>query len=79
MIVSHENKAHAAACALAEGSRQNALAQAVLAGGGSATVAAAVKASDIAFYRAVVASAKAQGLPYGQFVEALMFLGTSGV
>lgn len=79
MIIEHTNKTHQAACSLAEGTRQNALAQAVLAGGGSAVVAAAVKASDVAFYRSVVASAKASGLPYGQFVEALIYLGTSGV
>jgi hypothetical protein len=78
VVIEHINKTHQASCIAAEGTRQNALAQAVLAGGGSAAVAAAVKASDVAFYRAVIASAKANNQPYGQFVEALSFLGTGG-
>ncbi|MCK1707627.1 MULTISPECIES: hypothetical protein [unclassified Bradyrhizobium] len=78
MVIDHVNRTHAAACSAAEGNRQNALAQAVLTGGGSAAVAAAQLASDIAFYRSVIASCKANNLPYGQFVETLQRLGTGG-
>jgi|GraSoiStandDraft_39_1057311.scaffolds.fasta_scaffold859904_1 hypothetical protein len=39
MVIEHSNKTHQATCILAEGTRQNDVAQAVLAGGGSATVA----------------------------------------
>jgi hypothetical protein len=59
---------------LAEGTRQNDVAQAILAGGGSATVAAAV----IKFYRAVIASAVANGQQSAQFGQALRDLGTGG-
>jgi hypothetical protein len=66
------NKTHDDAVAASEGSRQSA----VKAPGASQ---ATVKAAEIAHYRACIASAKANGQPYQQFVEALMELGTGGV
>jgi ferritin-like metal-binding protein YciE len=64
------NKAHDDACAIAEGVRQSV----VVAGASAATI----KASEIAFYRSLVASAKLNGLQHGQFTSALMELGTGG-
>lgn len=77
MIIQHPNKTHEASCASAESSRQAAVAAAIAAGGGSAAVAAAIKTGDIAYYRSVIASAKANGQPYGNFLEALTWLGAS--
>ena len=62
---------HDAACAIAESNRQAATAAA-------GSNAALVIAADVAFYRAVLASAKAQNLPYGNFTQALFWLGTGG-
>jgi hypothetical protein len=62
-----DNKLHEASCSIAEGSRQQALA--------GANTVALCKAADIAFYRAVVASGKLNGVPYGEFLTALHFLG----
>jgi hypothetical protein len=69
MIIDHPNKTHAAACVLAEGTRQ-----AAMAGNPSAATA---KAADIAFYRAVANSAAANGQPYAVFVETLRTLGAT--
>jgi hypothetical protein len=74
-MISHTNTAHAATCALSEGSRQNDVAQAIIAGGGSATVAAAVKTAEVAHYRRIIASCQANNQPYAQFLEALRFMG----
>ena len=41
--------------------------------------AAAVKAADIAYHRAVIASAKANGIGFACNVQALIELGTGGV
>ena len=78
MMIQHSNPAHQATCALAEGTRQNDVAQAMIAGGGSAVVAAAVRTAEIKFYRALIASAQANGQPYFNFTPALMALGTGG-
>jgi hypothetical protein len=42
-IIQSDHQAHAATCVASEGNRQNDVAQAILAGGGSVTIAAAVK------------------------------------
>lgn len=60
--------------AAAEGERQQATATAVAAGGGN--VGAAVRAADIAFHRAVIASAQKNGVQTGNF-QALRDLGVS--
>jgi len=70
-VIQHTNKVHEAACVAAEGQRQSALA--------AANTPALCKAADIAFYRAVIASCKTNGQPYGNFVETLQFLGTGGL
>jgi hypothetical protein len=74
-IIPHSNATHAATCALSEGTLQTAISQAIAAGGGSATVAAAVRTAEIANLRRIVASCVANGLPYNQFNEALRFMG----
>jgi hypothetical protein len=66
------NQAHDDTVAASESGRQSA----VKASGASQ---ATVKAAEISHYRACIASAKANGQPYQQFVEALMELGTGGV
>jgi hypothetical protein len=78
MIIQHANKTHETACIGAEGTRQQAVAAAYVAGGGSAVIAAAIKTSEIAFYRSVIASAQANNLPYSNFTVALLALGTGG-
>jgi hypothetical protein len=70
MVISHENKIHEVACSIAENNRQTAMATAV--------TTAQVKAVDVAFYRAVITSCKAQGLPFSNFTHALWCLGTGG-
>jgi hypothetical protein len=77
-IVQSENKAHALTCNLSEGTRQDAVSAAIRAGGGNATVAAAVKTAEIAHYRRIIASCVANGLPYKEFAQALKDLGTDG-
>lgn len=74
-IIQSDNKTHAATCATSEGSRQNDIAQAIIAGGGSATVAAAVKTAEVAHYRRVIASCEANGQPFDQFNDALRLMG----
>jgi hypothetical protein len=70
MIVRSDHKAHESACANAEMLRQSAMS--------TATTAAQVKAVDVSFYRAVIASCKLNGLPFNNFTQALMDLGTGG-
>ena len=74
MVVQHTNSAHNNACAVAENSRQAAVAAAKSAGS-SAAIQAAVVTGEIAYYRSLIASAKANGQPYGSFLEALTWLG----
>jgi hypothetical protein len=77
-IVESENKTHAATCTLSEGTRQNAVAAAIRAGGGSGTVGSAVKTAEIAHYRRIIASCMANRLPFGDSTRALKDLGTDG-
>lgn len=78
MIITSTHKPHQDACDAAELARQNAVAAAYTAGGSSATLQAAVRTGEIAYYRAVIASAKANGLPFNNFTVALLALGTGG-
>jgi hypothetical protein len=71
MIIQHDNKIHQAACVAAESNRQ----VAVAAANGSAAI---VKAAEVAFYRAIVASCQANNLPFANFTYALQNLGTGG-
>ena len=61
--------AHDSACAIAESIRQSAVA------GASQS---AVKTAEIAFYRSIISSCRAQGLPFSNFSAALRDLGTDG-
>ena len=74
-VIQHENKIHAATCSDSEMTRQNAVAQAILAGGGSATVAAAVKTAEVAHFNRIAASALANGLQSAVFLEAARTVG----
>lgn len=69
--IRHDNKIHEAACSVAESSRQAAVAAAGSSG-------AAVVAAEVAYYRAVIASCKANSLPFSNFTQALINLGTGG-
>lgn len=80
MMIRSEHKPHNASCEAAEMARQSAVGTAKLAfdaGGSHATYAAAIKAAEITFYRALIASCVANGLPYANFVPALRTLGAS--
>ena len=68
--LSHSDKTHESACYVALNTWQ----QAVTPGVSQATV----KAADIAYYRAVIASCKARGIEYGTFRQALVELGQGG-
>lgn len=65
------NAVHDAVVVAAEATRQ----VAVSAAGNSQS---AVRAAEISFYRTALASAKANGLPTANFIEALQELGTGG-
>ena len=81
MMIRSEHKTHEATCVAAEMTRQSTIGAAKLAydGGGSlATYNAAIKTAEIAFYRALIASCVANGLPSSNFVPALLALGTGG-
>lgn len=75
MVIQHPNKTFDTACTVAENSRQAAVAAAKAAGGGSAAVQAAIVTAEISYYRSLISSAKANGQPYGAFLEALTWLG----
>jgi hypothetical protein len=68
-VITSENKTHAATCANAEMIRQVACAGAT---------PAAIRTAEIAFYRSVIASCVANGLPFSNFTQALINLGTGG-
>lgn len=71
MIIEHTNKTHQATCVASEATRQQEVSAAIAAGGGNATVAAAVRTAEIKFYRALRDSALATGQQSAQFSEAL--------
>jgi hypothetical protein len=70
-VIRSDHKIHEAACAIAESNRQ-----ATIAASGSTT--SGCIAADVAFYRAVISSCKANGLPFSNFTQALINLGTGG-
>ncbi len=74
----HDDKIHQTTVNTAESVRQVEVDTAIKAGGSSATVAAAVKAADIKFHRAAVASCLARGVQSDPFRAALHELGTGG-
>jgi hypothetical protein len=68
--INSTNRVHQAACDNSEMLRQAAMATAI--------TAAQVRAVDIAHYRRIVASCVANGLPFSNFTECLIELGTGG-
>jgi hypothetical protein len=77
-IINSENRVHAATCQASELTRQNAVSAAIAAGGGSATVQKNISAAEISHYRTIVASCLANNLPFSNFTQALINLGTGG-
>jgi hypothetical protein len=71
MIIMHENKTHQTTTNNAEMTRQQAVAAAIVADGGSAAVALAIKNAEAAFYRSAIASCLANGLQSSGFREGL--------
>jgi|GraSoiStandDraft_39_1057311.scaffolds.fasta_scaffold2077527_1 hypothetical protein len=61
--------AHDSACAIAESIRQTAA---------SGASQAAIKTAEIAFYRSIISSCRANNLPFSNFSAALRDLGTDG-
>jgi hypothetical protein len=78
-IIVSNNKVHQTTVNNAEGVRQTAVTAAIVAGGGSVAVQAAIKTAEIAFYRSCVASCVANGVESGIFRTALLHLGTGGI
>jgi hypothetical protein len=76
--INSENKIHQATCDASESTRQSAVAAAVAAGGGSAAVAAGIKVAEIGHYRRIVQSCVSNSLPFSNFTQALINLGTGG-
>lgn len=77
-VIQSENRTHAGTCVDSEMTRQGDIAAARAAGGGSAAIAAAIKTAEIAHYRRIIASCKANSLPFNNFTVALWDLGTGG-
>jgi hypothetical protein len=77
-IIKSDHRAHAVTCVASEGNRQNDVALAIFAGGGSATIAAVVRTAEIAHYRRIIASCLANGWSSSNFTQALRDLGTGG-
>jgi hypothetical protein len=71
VIIQHTNLAHQTTANSAEMIRQGAVSAAIVAGGGSAVVSAAVKAAEATFYRAVIASCAANNIEAGAFRQGL--------
>jgi hypothetical protein len=73
-----DNKTHQTTCNASELTRQTDTSAAIAAGGGSAVVQAAIKTADISNVRRVIASCTANNLPFGNYTQALINLGTGG-
>jgi hypothetical protein len=73
-MTQHENKVFQTAANNSESVRQVAVDGAVKAGGGSATVQAAIKTAEAAYFRSLIASAVANGIEAGVWREGLFEL-----
>jgi hypothetical protein len=71
-----ENRAHKAACAASESTRQNDVSRAIAADGGGTAIALAIKRAEAAHYNRLAASALANGVQSAVFVEAARIVGT---
>jgi hypothetical protein len=76
--INSTNRVHQATCDASESTRQSAIAAADRAGGGSAAITAAIKVAEIAHYRRIITSCVANSLPFSNFTQALINLGTGG-
>jgi hypothetical protein len=77
-VITSENRAHAATAILSEAARQSDVAKAkaiFVAGGTQSTFDAATRASEVAHYQRLQASAIASGVQSACFQEALWALG----
>jgi hypothetical protein len=74
-VIISDNKVHQATINNAETTRQTAVSAAIAAGG---NVAGAIKTAEIAYYRSVIASCVTNNLPFSNFTQALINLGTGG-
>jgi hypothetical protein len=70
-VVQHDDKIFQTAANNAESVRQVAVDAAVKAGGSSATVAAAIKTAEVAYFRSVISSAASRGIEAGIFRQGL--------
>jgi hypothetical protein len=71
-----DHKIHQTTCNASEATRQQDVTAAIALGGNAAV--AAIKSAEIAHYRRIVASCTANNLPFGNFAQALINLGTGG-
>jgi hypothetical protein len=65
-----DNKIHEQTCSILESTRQAAVA--------AANSPAAIKTAEISYYRSIIASCVTNNLPFSNFTQALINLGTSG-
>jgi hypothetical protein len=70
-VIQHDNKVFQTAANNSESVRQVAVDAAVKAGGSSATVAAAIKTAEAAYFRLVIASAVANSIEPGVWRQGL--------
>jgi hypothetical protein len=71
-----DNKTHQTTCNASEATRQQDVTAAIALGGNAAV--AAIKTAEIAHYRRIIASCVSNNLPFGNFSQALINLGTGG-
>jgi hypothetical protein len=71
-----ENRAHKATALASESTRQNDIAKAIAADGGSAAVQAAFIVAEKAHYGRLIASALLNGVGSSEFVQAQKWVGT---
>ena len=70
-IIQHDDKVFQTAANNFEGVRQTAVDAAVKAGGSSATISAAIRIAEVAYFRSVIASAASRGIEAGIFRQGL--------
>jgi hypothetical protein len=71
-----DNKGHQATCNASEATRQQDVTAAIALGGNAAV--AGIKSAEISHYRRIITSCVSNSLPYGNFTQALINLGTGG-
>jgi hypothetical protein len=71
-----DHKVHQTNCNASETTRQADVATAIALGGNAAV--AAIRSAEISHYRRIINSCTANGLPFSNFTQALINLGTGG-